>query len=275
MKPMSVREQLPEGRNFVLNLETGPVRPVHLDLLPAEHFGSLMIHFSEEAYVIVSRVPPHSSGPLPHWHDADQLFCCVEGRLELRLGAEDVVLSPGDLAVIPAGTRHAHRNPSDRAEIHLELLLPGIVPGRPIVHRVEPDEDWTETGRVVRADDGAGGPDALWVAEAGADADAHWMCALVDVDAGSRLDFPAVPAAQRWYVLEGSVDVAASAFSGTARAPALIALAAETEASLRPDPGGRVRALGLWPALDDATASQLRARLTGRDAALPATGTVA
>lgn len=262
MKRMSVREQLPEGRSFVLNLEDGPIRPVHLDLLPQDRFGSLLVHFSEEAFVVVSRVPPRGSGPRPHWHDVDQLFCCISGSLEVRLGAEEVLLTPGTLAVIPAGTRHSHRNPSELPEVHLELIVPGVIPGRPVIHVAEADEPWTETGQVIRPrPDGAPGRGVVWIAEAGPESDARWICALLDIEARDDVALPELPTAQRWYVIEGDVGVDTLTLSATAGPDAVIALAAESGARLQVAGGRRARLLGIWPRLSAVDERQLRSQL--------------
>jgi len=261
VKVLSTREQLPEQRSFILNLEDGPIRPVHLELLPEDRFGSLLVHFSEEACMIVSRVPPGGTGPLPHWHDVDQLFCCVSGELELRLGAQEVRLAAGAAAVIPAGTRHSHRNSSPEPEIHLEFLVPGVIPGRPVVHRVENDEPWTEQGRVVCAADGAAREGAEWIVTAGPASDARWVCALLSGDGPEPAALPALHTAQRWYVLDGGLEVDAPSFRGTAGVGDVVALPAEAGASVRMAPGCRTHLIGLWPRLDEASETALLAQL--------------
>lgn len=263
MKTLSVREQLPEGRSFVLNLEHGPIRTVHLDLLPQDRFGSLLVHFSEEALVVVSRVPPRGSGPRPHWHDVDQLFCCISGALDLRLGEDDVMLTPGTMAVIPAGTRHSHRNTGDLPEIHLELIVPGIVPGRPVIHVAEPDEAWTERGRVIppRAD-AAPGAGVLWLAESAPESDARWLCALLDVNPADDVVLPGVATAQRWYVLEGEVQVKGPTLSAATADHSVIALPPESGAELRVPGGGHARLIGLWPQLSATDEQRIRTGLT-------------
>ena len=44
------------------------------------------------------------------WHaheDEDELFLCVGGRVRIELeGQDDVTLGPGELCVVPRGTRH-------------------------------------------------------------------------------------------------------------------------------------------------------------------------
>lgn len=59
------------------------------------------------------------------WHaheDEDELFLVLRGRLTLRLeGDREVVLEPGELFVVPAGTRH---NPLAEEECWIALLEP-------------------------------------------------------------------------------------------------------------------------------------------------------
>lgn len=58
-----------------------------------------------------------------HQHDeTDELFLVMAGRLRIRLqGDDDVVLSPGELFVVPRGVRHC---PVADEETHLVLLEP-------------------------------------------------------------------------------------------------------------------------------------------------------
>jgi len=41
-----------------------------------------------------------------HEHPHEQIVWILKGRMELRLGEEQRVCGPGDIVVIPAGTRH-------------------------------------------------------------------------------------------------------------------------------------------------------------------------
>lgn len=56
------------------------------------------------------------------WHeheDTDDFFLVLEGRLTLRLPDREVTLEPGELFVVPRGTRH---QPVADEETHILLL---------------------------------------------------------------------------------------------------------------------------------------------------------
>src|SRR5690554_6308717 len=136
--------ELPRG--FLLNGVDGNVRPVDFGLFPQDLFYSLLVYWGEGGYFVVSRVPAKESGPPAHTHQVDQIFVCVRGTLELRVGADQLRLTPGTLVVIPAGTPHEHWNTGDEEEVHLELILPGVVPSYPIVEFAESDSEWDGHG---------------------------------------------------------------------------------------------------------------------------------
>jgi mannose-6-phosphate isomerase-like protein (cupin superfamily) len=57
-----------------------------------------------------------------HHHDReDELFLVVRGRLRLRLRDRDLVLGPGEFAIIPRGVEHL---PIAEEETHVLLLEP-------------------------------------------------------------------------------------------------------------------------------------------------------
>ncbi len=50
-------------------------------------------------------------------HDMDEFVVVAEGRIVLEVGAERAECRPGDLARIPAGTRHTLRTTPERGSI--------------------------------------------------------------------------------------------------------------------------------------------------------------
>ena len=57
-----------------------------------------------------------------HHHDTeDELFLVVKGRLRLKLRDQDVVLGPGEFAIIPRGVEHL---PVADEETHVLLFEP-------------------------------------------------------------------------------------------------------------------------------------------------------
>jgi mannose-6-phosphate isomerase-like protein (cupin superfamily) len=56
---------------------------------------------------------PEGSGPPPHTHPWDESFFIVEGMLDFVAGDETVLLGPGSLVHVPAGTVHAFRYRTD------------------------------------------------------------------------------------------------------------------------------------------------------------------
>jgi mannose-6-phosphate isomerase-like protein (cupin superfamily) len=66
------------------------------------------------------------TGSPPHVHARyDETFYVVEGPLAFVLGDENITLETGDFVRVPAGTRHAFRNDSEKP---VEMLV-GLIPG--------------------------------------------------------------------------------------------------------------------------------------------------
>jgi quercetin dioxygenase-like cupin family protein len=58
-----------------------------------------------------------------HSHDAeDELFLVLEGRLRMQLPRQELILSPGELIVVPRGMEH---RPIADEEAHVLLIEPG------------------------------------------------------------------------------------------------------------------------------------------------------
>ena len=67
------------------------------------------------SFEMFEEVRPSLGGPPPHVHrDRDETFYVVEGRYVFTRGTDDIELGPGQVIVVPRGTRH-----------HFRTLLPG------------------------------------------------------------------------------------------------------------------------------------------------------
>lgn len=82
-------------------------------------------HAGGEPYELEGRAAAHSSGPPLHVHPhSEETFEVLSGRLNIRAGAERRVLTPGEKAVVPAGTPHKFWNESDDEVRFSAHLLP-------------------------------------------------------------------------------------------------------------------------------------------------------
>jgi len=93
----------------------------------AEKFGKFSEHWTpkivgelNDSYIKLAKVQGEFV-----WHhhaDEDELFLVVQGQLTIKLRNQpDLVLGPGELAVIPRGVEH---RPVASEEVHLVLLEP-------------------------------------------------------------------------------------------------------------------------------------------------------
>jgi len=79
--------------------------------------------------------------PPLHIHDLDLFFVVVAGSATVRLGHEAHQAKAGELIFIPAGLPHGSDNHSGAAEHHLEIQVPGVRPGEPILRPVKSVDD--------------------------------------------------------------------------------------------------------------------------------------
>lgn len=71
-------------------------------------------------------VPPHFSGPPPHWHKNElEAFYVVSGVLTLQLEEETTRSPAGSFALVPPGVVHTFSNQEDEPTVFLSLLSPG------------------------------------------------------------------------------------------------------------------------------------------------------
>ena len=70
-------------------------------------------------------VPAETSGPPAHRHTReDESFICLAGRLDVMLGGQDFVLSPGDYLYLPRNVVHTFRNPYNEEARVISVVSP-------------------------------------------------------------------------------------------------------------------------------------------------------
>jgi len=75
-------------------------------------------------------VPPHAPTPPPHIHHAhEEGFYILEGELEFLAGTETVRASQGTFVMVPIGTVHTFRNPTDKPARFLNTFTPPLYIG--------------------------------------------------------------------------------------------------------------------------------------------------
>ncbi len=78
----------------------------YVEVLPG--VSSRLVHCDEHIVVIETRLEPGARVPR-HSHEGLQISFCARGRMELVIGDEKVVMTPGDYRVIPPGVEHEAR----------------------------------------------------------------------------------------------------------------------------------------------------------------------
>jgi mannose-6-phosphate isomerase-like protein (cupin superfamily) len=90
-----------------------------------------------ESATVVSGYLGDGAHPPLHIHDVDQFFVVVGGSAIMWLAHDAHQTKPGELIYIPAGYPHGSSNDSGGAEHHLEIMVPGVLPGAPYLRQVE------------------------------------------------------------------------------------------------------------------------------------------
>jgi mannose-6-phosphate isomerase-like protein (cupin superfamily) len=71
-------------------------------------------------------VAPHSPGPGPHAHEAnDEIFLITEGTMAVRIGDDWIDASRGAFLRIPAGVIHDFENRTERPATIFNVFIPG------------------------------------------------------------------------------------------------------------------------------------------------------
>jgi quercetin dioxygenase-like cupin family protein len=99
-----------------------------------------MVASPESATVLAGFLSDGGHPPL-HTHEEDLFFVVLEGSTTLRLGHGSHHATAGEVIYIPAGLPHGSDNQSGAAERHLEILIPGVPPGRPFLKPVGDADD--------------------------------------------------------------------------------------------------------------------------------------
>jgi quercetin dioxygenase-like cupin family protein len=95
----------------------------------------------ESALLIASWIAPGGCGPSLHYHDNDQLYYLVHGKMNVQLGQEVQRIGADSFVFIPAGLAHRNWNDGDSGELHFEAIVPCPGPGQPMLYFVESPED--------------------------------------------------------------------------------------------------------------------------------------
>ena len=109
------------------------------------------------AAVKAFRTQPGGCGPGLHHHVVDQLILATAGGVAVEISGEAHMLTPGELALIPAGVAHRCANPGPVVDHHLEFFLPRVPDGAPILIPVDTVADAPGSPRdatLARIDDG-------------------------------------------------------------------------------------------------------------------------
>jgi quercetin dioxygenase-like cupin family protein len=95
----------------------------------------------ESALLIASWISPGGCGPSLHYHDGDQLYYLVRGKMNVQLDRDVHNISSDSFVFIPAGVAHRNWNDGDSEEFHFEAIVPCPGPGKQMLHFVESPED--------------------------------------------------------------------------------------------------------------------------------------
>ena len=103
---------------YFRNIEEIPLRPV---------FGSTKVfarHISGQ-HVMLNQVTFKPGTYVPeHQHPNEQIDYVLKGAIRVKVGSEEKVMRPGDIAVIPANTPHSFASASDEESVFIEVQSP-------------------------------------------------------------------------------------------------------------------------------------------------------
>jgi mannose-6-phosphate isomerase-like protein (cupin superfamily) len=91
---------------------------------------------SPESVTVLAGFLGNGGHPPLHIHDVDLFYVVLEGSATVPLGHGHHQAKAGEVIYIPAGYPHGSDNQSGAAEHHLEILTPGVGPGKPFLKPV-------------------------------------------------------------------------------------------------------------------------------------------
>ncbi len=90
-----------------------------------------------ESATMLSGYLEDGAHPPLHVHDVDQFFIVLRGSSTMWLAHDPHQTKAGEVIYIPARYPHGSDNHSGVDEHHIELMVPGVRPGEPLLHPVE------------------------------------------------------------------------------------------------------------------------------------------
>jgi quercetin dioxygenase-like cupin family protein len=104
------------------------------------HYRVVVVAGGESATVLGCFLGDGGHPPL-HVHDMDLFYVVLSGSAAVRLAHRRHEAKAGEVIYIPAGLPHGSDNESGAPEHHLEILVPGVQPGAPLLRPVKSVDD--------------------------------------------------------------------------------------------------------------------------------------
>lgn len=100
-------------------------------------FEASIVNQLESVMTLAARTAPGGCGPGLHFHAVDQFYVILEGEATVQLGADEHVVPAVSLVFVPAGVAHRSWNHTAGPEQHIELFVPSMPAGRPLLTLVD------------------------------------------------------------------------------------------------------------------------------------------
>lgn len=119
-------------QDYVKKLHVGHVRP---DEVPWRRLGQYLYRVLEDGSqtqmrlcMIESLIPPHSDGPVLHFHEMhDEGFIVKKGKIRFHTpGAPPIDAVAGDIITVPIRLPHKFSNPFDEEGVFINTITPGF-----------------------------------------------------------------------------------------------------------------------------------------------------